>query len=70
MVSQGECPNSIIDKSYFVSEMMTSSYNQCNETRKLLLHCKKTSTKSKSTKNKRIRKKKGQRYRNVNSHSN
>lgn len=41
MVSQGESPYSIIDRGYFVSEMMTSSCNQCGETRKPLLHCKK-----------------------------
>lgn len=34
MVSQGESPYSIIDRGYFVSEMMTSSCNQCGETRK------------------------------------
>lgn len=67
MASQGESPYSIIDGSYFVSEIMTSAHYQWDETRKPLLHCRKTSTKSKSLYNQK--KKKAQRYMNMNIHS-
>lgn len=66
MVSQGEFPYSIIDRSFFVSEMMTSLHNQCDDTRKPLLHRKKTSTKSERLYN---QKKMGQRYINMNIHT-